>query len=170
MAEEYDIFANNPEAQARYQKQGSGSQQSAPDESAPVEEEQGFIDRHFGSEQNAALPFLQGLSLGWSDEALAGVLAAYGTFMPELAGGLPDKYSLPENFEQLKSTLAEAKSDYGKSYDTAVGGIRDDTKAYSDKNEIAAMALEGVGGMATGGAGLWKTGGKQLAKEATKRF
>ena len=98
-----------------------------------------------GVGQNAALPALQGLTFGWGDEALAGVLAAYATFMPELAGGLPDDQDLNQNYENIRDQ------------------IRGDTKAYAEENPATAAIAEAGGAMLTGGTGLVKAGAKPAA-------
>ena len=92
---------------------------------------------------NIANSMLQGLSFGWGDEALAGVLAAYGTLMPESMGGLPDQFSLQQNYEGLRDT------------------IRDADRLYAEENPAKAFMGEMGGALLTGGAGLGKFGAKQ---------
>ena len=94
---------------------------------------------------NAALPALQGLTFGWGDEAMAGVLAAYGTLMPELAGGLPDQFSLEDNYRGIRNQ------------------IRGDTETYANENPAKAAMAEMGGAMLTGGAGIVKAGAKPTA-------
>jgi hypothetical protein len=74
----------------------------------------------------ALLPALQGLSAGFGDEGLAGVLAAYATFMPEAAGGAPDDLTLEENYRGIRDT------------------IRGTTEQYADENPRKALAAEVV--------------------------
>ncbi len=98
---------------------------------------------------NIAHSMLQGLSLGWGDEALAGVLAAYGTFMPELAGGLPDNLSLQENYEGIRDTIRESGDLYAK------------------ENPAKAAVGEFGGAMLTGGSGLARAGATKLGAKPT---
>jgi hypothetical protein len=98
--------------------------------------------------ENFMLPALQGLSLGWSDEALAAVMAAYAQLAPEIAGGLP----------------ADDPRGYGELYSGMRDTVRESQDAYAREEGFRSGAAELLGGLATGGAGLWKTGGSALAK------
>ena len=180
MAGEFDIFAGDPEGEAaaleakrdREFSGGAMSEAGEPVPEAPVQQpaRRPSIDRrtersqrqpeYTGEEtadKNALLPLAEGLMLGWSDEALAGVLAAYGTFMPELAGGLPDRDDMPmqdqlsENYRGIRDTIRESQD------------------VYARENPKTAMAAEMAGGLATGGTGLARAGAGQLAKGVAKR-
>lgn len=151
----YDIFGDDPQAeQEALAKAGAGRPQ---DPGMPSPETSDRPVYGPTGSQSAALPAMQGLTMGWGDEALAGILAAYGTFMPELAGGLPDDPNMPV-MEQLQ-----------RNYEGIRDQIRTDTDAYAEDNEITSALAEGAGAIATGGAGLARAGGSGLAKAAAQR-
>jgi len=151
----YDIFGDDPQAeQEALAKAGAGRPQ---DPGMPSPETSDRPVYGPTGSKSAALPAMQGLTMGWGDEALAGILAAYGTFMPELAGGLPDDPNMPV-MEQLQ-----------RNYEGIRDQIRTDTDAYAEDNEITSALAEGAGAIATGGAGLARAGGSGLAKAAAQR-
>ena len=94
----------------------------------------------------AALPALQGLTLGFGDEGMAAVMAAIATGLPQSMGGASDELSYDENYQGL------------------LEGMREDTKQYKEDNPVKSALAEIGGGIATGGAGFAKAGIKEGAK------
>jgi hypothetical protein len=155
------IFEGDPEGEVRALEEAARRRQQAGvvaenEPMPPSQRQPAPISRQGGSgytgeetaTRNAMLPALQGLSLNWSDEALASVMAAYAQLAPEIAGGLP----------------ADDPRTYGETYRGMRDTMRESTEEYAEANPKTAMAAELAGGLATGGAGLWKTGGSALAK------
>jgi hypothetical protein len=81
----------------------------------------------------------QGASLGFADEAQAGLLATIGVNLPESMGGLPDSVTLGEAYR----------------------GIRDEIRSQNDQfaadHPKTAFTAQLAGGALTGGAGLQKS-------------
>jgi len=135
--------------------------------STPVESENDFLDSNpvpgfnegiqesfsvtdtGGTVGDAVRSVGQGVSLGFLDEAQAGLLATIGTALPESLGGLPEGKSLSENFRGIRDA------------------IRDDDARFSEANPKLAVAGELVGGALTAGTGLAKTAGTKLAATKT---
>ena len=94
----------------------------------------------------AALPALQGLTLGFGDEGMAAVMAAIATGLPQSMGGASDELSYDENYQGL------------------LEGMREDAKQYKEDNPVKSALAEIGGGIITGGAGFAKAGIKEGAK------
>jgi len=80
----------------------------------------------------------QGATFGFSDEAQAALLAAYGTMAPESMGGMPDAQSFVDNYQGILSEIRSAN------------------EQFKQENPLSAAVAEGGGGLASGGLGIAK--------------